>query len=127
MQYLFTFLTNSCTVKPQYKLTLVRHVVFFSWRPFYCRFAADTDLLLQCFHLLLQSSQLASEVVCPLPSLLHQVLAGLELVRQLIHGLLRALPVAHLFPVPPRHLGQLVLGQARGLLGLLELTAGKKV
>lgn len=92
----------------------------------YCRFSADTDLLLQRFHLLLQSSQPAPEVVRPLPTLLHQVLAGLELIRQLIKGLLRALPVAYLFPVPLCHLGQLVPCQARGLLGLLELTAEKK-
>lgn len=56
----------------------------------------------------------------------QQILTDLELVRQLVEGLLRALPLAHLVPVTPLQLRQFSGHDTGRLLGLAELPTRRR-
>lgn len=73
----------------------------------FLRFGAA--LLFECSHLLPQGSRLAREAICFLLTLHQQVPIGLQLIRQLVQGLLGVFPLADLLPVALHRLSQVFL------------------
>ena len=79
----------------------------------YVQMRAAHNLLFQIVHLRVQCHDKALTQAYFGLALSQLTLIGLQLVRQLVLGLLRALPLAEQLTVPPLKLGQLCLGCTR--------------